>query len=144
MRHCATRRWLSSVRFQWIAFRWRMTDGLSSSIYTQIDAKTAQAFADKRQAKDNSFLDNGGRVDIPFITPEEALEQTNRIFAPYKWKFAAPLSWFAVWRSMSFLPATYLHSRHANSRLFFRSVNERVARTFSTPDMRVHLAGDAA
>ncbi|KAI9886115.1 MAG: Mitochondrial fission protein [Watsoniomyces obsoletus] len=90
-------------------------------IYTQIDAKTAQAFADKRQAKDNSFLDNGGRVDIPFITPEEALEQTNRIFAPYTWKFAAPLSWFAVWR-----------------------INERVARTFSTPDMRVHLAGDAA
>jgi phenol 2-monooxygenase len=33
------------------------------------------------------------------ITPEEVLEQANKIFSPYKLKFAAPLSWFAVWKS---------------------------------------------
>jgi phenol 2-monooxygenase len=55
------------------------------------------------------------------ITPDEVLAQANRIFAPYKLSFAAPLSWFAVWK-----------------------ISERVARMFSSPDSRVHLVGDAA
>jgi phenol 2-monooxygenase len=38
-------------------------------------------------------------VDAHTVTPEEVLEQANKIFAPYKLKFAAPLSWFAVWKS---------------------------------------------
>ncbi|KAL8823835.1 MAG: hypothetical protein Q9191_005513 [Dirinaria sp. TL-2023a] len=63
----------------------------------------------------------GGRVDIHSITAEEVLEQTNRVFAPYTVKFASSLSWFAVWK-----------------------ISERVARSFSSPDFRVHLGGDAA
>ena len=39
-------------------------------------------------------------MDINSITAEEVLEQANKIFAPYTLKFAAPLSWFAVWKSM--------------------------------------------
>ncbi|KAL9637920.1 MAG: hypothetical protein Q9164_001893 [Protoblastenia rupestris] len=52
-----------------------------------------------RHATDDDFHESGGKVDINSITPEEVLEQANRIFAPYKLKFAAPLSWFAIWRS---------------------------------------------
>ncbi|MCJ1432695.1 hypothetical protein MMC27_002052 [Xylographa pallens] len=90
-------------------------------IYTQIDTQRAGDLAKSRQAKDPSHAESGGRVDIHSITAEEVLEQTNRIFAPYTWRFAAPLSWFAVWR-----------------------ISERVARSFSSPDLRVHLGGDAA
>ena len=42
-------------------------------------------------------------MDVNSITAEEVLEQANKIFAPYTLKFAAPLSWFAVWKS-EFLP----------------------------------------
>ncbi|KAJ0421294.1 FAD binding domain-containing protein [Aspergillus carlsbadensis] len=66
-------------------------------------------------------LDSGGRVDVHSITADEVLEQANRIFAPYTLKFASPLSWFAIWK-----------------------ISERVARSFSSDDLRVHLAGDAA
>jgi phenol 2-monooxygenase len=38
-------------------------------------------------------------VDAHSITADEVLEQANKIFAPYKLKFGAPLSWFAVWKS---------------------------------------------
>ena len=44
-------------------------------------------------------MEAGGNVDVHTITPEEVLEQANKIFAPYTLKFAAPLSWFAVWKS---------------------------------------------
>ena len=91
------------------------------SIYTQIDTRRAGDLAKSRQAKDPSHAESGGRVDIHSITAEEVLEQTNRIFAPYTWGFAAPLSWFAIWR-----------------------ISERVARSFSSTDLRVHLGGDAA
>jgi len=53
----------------------------------------------RKKAKDASFAESGGKVDTSSITAEEVLEQANRIFAPYKLKFAAPLSWFAVWKS---------------------------------------------
>ncbi|KAK4695814.1 hypothetical protein P7C71_g2001, partial [Lecanoromycetidae sp. Uapishka_2] len=67
------------------------------------------------------FQESGGHVDAHSVTAEEVLQQANKIFSPYKLKFAAPLSWFTVWK-----------------------ISERVARSFSSPDCRVHLAGDAA
>ncbi|KAG7118481.1 Aromatic hydroxylase fmpF like protein [Verticillium longisporum] len=90
-------------------------------LYTQLDISLAGPIAASRQARDPNFIESGGRVEVHSITPEEVLEQANRIFNPYKLKFAAPLSWFAVWK-----------------------ISERVARSFSSPDMRVHLVGDAA
>ncbi|KAK0615276.1 FAD binding domain-containing protein [Bombardia bombarda] len=90
-------------------------------LYTQLDTSHTGPIATSRQAKDASFAESGGRVEIDTITPEEVLEQANKIFAPYKLKFAAPLSWFAIWK-----------------------ISERVARYYSSPDMRVHLVGDAA
>ena len=38
-------------------------------------------------------------MEVHSITPEEVLEQANKIFAPYTLEFASPLSWFAVWKS---------------------------------------------
>ncbi|GIJ86499.1 hypothetical protein Asppvi_005388 [Aspergillus pseudoviridinutans] len=110
-------------------------DGISTDIYWGImdcifetDYPHAWIFgsvtgplAASRQARDPSFAESGGQVDIHSVTPEEVLEQANRIFAPYKLSFAAPLSWFAVWK-----------------------ISERVARSFSSDDQRVHLVGDAA
>lgn len=83
-------------------------------IYTRLDAERVKELAeDRREA--------GGRVDVHSITPDELLEQTNKVFAPYTVRFAAPLAWFAIWK-----------------------VSERAARTFSSPDLRVHIGGDAA
>ena len=65
-------------------------------IYTKLSAERVQELAEDRR-------EVGGRVDVHSITAEEVLEQTNKVFAPYKVKFAAPLSWFAVWKSRSFL-----------------------------------------
>lgn len=90
-------------------------------LYTQLDTSATGPLAASRQAADPSFAEAGGHVDVHSITPDEVLEQANRIFAPYKLKFGSPLSWFAIWK-----------------------ISERVARSFSSPDMRVHLAGDAA
>lgn len=55
--------------------------------------------AQSRQERDATFAEAGGQVDIHSITPDEVLEQANRIFSPYKLKFGAPLSWFAIWKS---------------------------------------------
>ncbi|ROT35240.1 FAD/NAD(P)-binding domain-containing protein [Sodiomyces alkalinus F11] len=90
-------------------------------LYTQLDVSQTGHIATSRQASDPTFAESGGNVDVHSITPEEVLEQANRIFAPYKLKFGAPLSWFAIWK-----------------------ISERVARSYSSPDMRVHLVGDAA
>ncbi|KAJ6051940.1 hypothetical protein N7460_002474 [Penicillium canescens] len=90
-------------------------------LYTQLDISQTGSLAASRQASDPSFAESGGQVDVHSITPEEVLEQANRIFSPYKLSFAAPLSWFAVWK-----------------------ISERVARSFSSSDQRVHLVGDAA
>ncbi|MCJ1479557.1 hypothetical protein MMC13_008243 [Lambiella insularis] len=83
-------------------------------LYTQLSAGRVQELAEEHR-------ESIGRVDAHSITAEEVLEQTNKIFAPYKMSFASPLSWFAVWK-----------------------ISERVARSFSSPDLRVHLGGDAA
>ncbi|KAJ5476099.1 hypothetical protein N7475_001828 [Penicillium sp. IBT 31633x] len=90
-------------------------------LYTQLNISQTGPLAASRQARDPTFAESGGQVDIHSVTPEEVLEQANRIFAPYKLSFGAPLSWFAVWK-----------------------ISERVARSFSSPDQRVHLVGDAA
>ncbi|VBB79335.1 Putative hydroxylase [Podospora comata] len=90
-------------------------------LYTQLDVSQTGPIAAARQQSDASFAEAGGRVEIETVTPEEVLEQANRIFAPYKLKFAAPLSWFAIWK-----------------------ISERVARSYSSHDNRVHLVGDAA
>ncbi|KAF2129697.1 FAD binding domain-containing protein [Dothidotthia symphoricarpi CBS 119687] len=90
-------------------------------LYTQLDVSKTGPLASSRQAQDASFAESGGNVDVHSITPQEVLEQANKIFAPYTLKFAAPLSWFAVWK-----------------------ISERVAESFCSPDNRVHLVGDAA
>ncbi|KAF2199799.1 FAD binding domain-containing protein [Delitschia confertaspora ATCC 74209] len=90
-------------------------------LYTQLDVSSTGPIAQSRLARDVNFQESGGRVDVHSITPEEVLEQANKIFAPYTLKFASTLSWFAVWK-----------------------ISERVARSFSSNDLRVHLAGDAA
>ncbi|XXH03673.1 hypothetical protein Hte_010078 [Hypoxylon texense] len=90
-------------------------------LYTQLDLSMTGALAASRQQKDPSFAEAGGKINVHSITPEEVLEQANRIFAPYTLKFGAPLSWFAIWK-----------------------ISERVARSYSSPDNRVHLVGDAA
>lgn len=94
-----------------------------------------------RQANDPSFQEAGGNVDVHSVTPEEVLAQANRIFSPYKVTFGAPLSWFAIWKGMQYslpcigdLPDWFVPFL----------VSERVARKFSSEDLRVHLAGDAA
>ncbi|KAI1111371.1 FAD binding domain-containing protein [Nemania sp. NC0429] len=90
-------------------------------LYTQLDLSMTGPLAASRQARDPMFNEAGGKIDVHSITPEEVLEQANRIFSPYKLKFGAPLSWFAIWK-----------------------ISERVARSYSSPDNRVHLVGDAA
>jgi phenol 2-monooxygenase (NADPH) len=64
-----------------------------------LDISTAGEIAKTRQVKEESLAESGGRVDIGSITADEVLAQANRIFSPYKLKFAAPLSWFAIWKS---------------------------------------------
>nr|POF15329.1 aromatic hydroxylase fmpf [Quercus suber] len=71
-------------------------------LYTQLDVTKHGDLAKSRATGDAdaaSQQESGGAVAIESITPEEVLEQANRIFAPYKLKFAAPLSWFAIWKS---------------------------------------------
>jgi hypothetical protein len=88
----------------------RALTGLAGRLYTQLDISQTGSLAASRQASDPSFAESGGQVDVHSITPEEVLEQANRIFAPYKLSFAAPLSWFAVWKSTSLLSA-YLETQ---------------------------------
>ena len=90
-------------------------------LYTQLDTSATGPIAESRQAKDSEFRESGGHVEASTVTAEEVLAQANRIFAPYTLKFASPLSWFTVWK-----------------------ISERVARSFSSKDLRIHLAGDAA
>ena len=68
-------------------------------LYTQLDTSKTGDLAKSRQVDSESLKESGGRVDINSITAEEVLEQANKIFSPYTLKFAAPLSWFAVWKS---------------------------------------------
>ncbi|KAL6711558.1 hypothetical protein ACN47E_004492 [Coniothyrium glycines] len=89
-------------------------------LYTQLDISHTGPISESRQAKESAYAEAGGRVDVHSITPDEVLQQANKIFSPYKLKFAAPLSWFAIWK-----------------------ISERVARSFSSEDQRIHLVGDA-
>ncbi|KAL4866186.1 hypothetical protein BDV12DRAFT_187598 [Aspergillus spectabilis] len=89
--------------------------------YVQINGEKARQLQEKRQARREASAVGETRIDDHSITPEEVLEQLNKIIAPHTVQFASPMSWFSVWR-----------------------VSERVARHFSTPDLRVHLGGDAA
>ncbi|KAL7267927.1 hypothetical protein RUND412_009468 [Rhizina undulata] len=90
-------------------------------IYTQLDTSFTGPLGQARQNNDATFAEIGGGINVHSITPDEVLEQTNRIFAPYKLKFASPVSWFSIWK-----------------------ISERVAREFSAHHNRVHLVGDAA
>ncbi|CAJ2505235.1 Uu.00g126290.m01.CDS01 [Anthostomella pinea] len=91
--------------------------------YVQVTGERAAKMA---EARDRIRRANGStvgetQVHEHNITPEEALEHLNKIMTPWKVEFASAMSWFAVWR-----------------------VNERVARSFSTADQRVHIGGDAS
>lgn len=68
-------------------------------LYTKLNVSATGPISASRQARDPTFAESGGEVDAHSITPEEVLEQANRIFAPYTLKFASTLSWFSVWRS---------------------------------------------
>ena len=68
-------------------------------LYTQLDISHTGPISASRQAKDPTFMETGGNVDVHSITPEEVLEQANKIFAPFELKFASSLSWFAIWKS---------------------------------------------
>ncbi|KAK3369737.1 FAD binding domain-containing protein [Lasiosphaeria ovina] len=91
--------------------------------YVQITGETAAKIAAARKNLKNGNRSTVGETQVHnhTITPEEALQHLNKIIAPWTVEFASAMSWFAVWR-----------------------VNERVARSYSTPDQRVHIGGDAA
>ncbi|KAL4902079.1 hypothetical protein BDW74DRAFT_181241 [Aspergillus multicolor] len=90
--------------------------------YIQVNGETARRLRQTRDARRNTASSVGTmRIDDHGITPDEALDQLRKIIAPWTVEFASPISWFSVWK-----------------------VNERVARHFSSPDLRVHLGGDAA
>lgn len=90
-------------------------------IYIQVNEETARRLRQTRDARKNASSVGETRIDDHGITPDEALEQLRNIIAPWTIEFASPISWFSVWK-----------------------VNERVARHFSSADLRVHLGGDAA
>ncbi|KAL9094759.1 MAG: hypothetical protein Q9165_003030 [Trypethelium subeluteriae] len=90
-------------------------------LYTQLNLSLIERVRRTKQENDPTFKEAGGKIDVHSITPEEVLIQANRIFAPFFVKFASPLTWYAIWK-----------------------VSERVAESFSSKDLRVHLAGDAA
>jgi phenol 2-monooxygenase len=90
-------------------------------LYTQLSRQLIERVQKEKHEKDPTFKEAGGRIDVHSITPDEVLEQANKIFSPFTVKFASPLTWYAIWK-----------------------VSERVAESFSSPDLRVHLAGDAA
>ncbi|KAL4914632.1 FAD binding domain-containing protein [Aspergillus aurantiobrunneus] len=89
--------------------------------YVQVNEETASRLRERRQSRRNTSSVGDTRIDDHGVTPDEALQQLRKILAPWTIEFASPISWFSVWK-----------------------VNERVARHFSSPDLRVHLGGDAA
>ena len=76
-------------------------------LYTQLDISNHGEIFKARHANDVDLQEAGGRVDTNSITPDEVLAQANRIFSPYKLKFGAPLSWFAIWKSKYMVYAVY-------------------------------------
>ncbi|KAL4991603.1 FAD binding domain-containing protein [Aspergillus falconensis] len=91
------------------------------SFYFQINGDKARNLQENRKARRNASAVGETRIDDRSITPAEVLEQLNKIIAPYSVEFASPMSGSSMWR-----------------------VSERVAWHYSTPDLRVHLGGNAA
>ncbi|KAL5047455.1 hypothetical protein BDW71DRAFT_196872 [Aspergillus fruticulosus] len=89
--------------------------------YFQINGDKARNLQENRKARRNASAVGETRIDDRSITPAEVLEQLNKIIAPYSVEFASPMSGSSMWR-----------------------VSERVAWHYSTPDLRVHLGGNAA
>lgn len=69
--------------------------------YTQINGEKARKLQANRQARRNASTVGETRIDDHGITPDEVLEQLNKIIAPHKVEFASPMSWFSVWRGMN-------------------------------------------
>lgn len=90
IRYATTLHWLT---------RFLVAETGTFRLYTQLDVSHTGPLSASRQARDPTFAESGGKVEIHSITPEEVLEQANKIFAPYSLKFASPLSWFAIWKS---------------------------------------------
>jgi len=85
------------------AYFQKVMELISIRLYTQIDSERAKEIA--RSHGHTSSIQANGRINDHSLTAEEVLEQTNKIFAPFILRFAAPISWFAVWRSQFlFLP----------------------------------------
>lgn len=76
---------------------------LYDSIYTQISGEKAK-FLQSQRARANASAVGETRIYNHGITPDEVLEMTNKIFAPYTVEFASPLSWFAMWKGERSLP----------------------------------------
>ncbi|KAL9060463.1 MAG: hypothetical protein Q9162_000636 [Coniocarpon cinnabarinum] len=93
----------------------------SIRLCTQLDISETGLMAQNRRESNPASLESDGRVKLSSITPDEVLEQAQRVFAPYYVRFAAPISWFAIWK-----------------------VSERLADSFSSRDLHCHLVGDAA
>ncbi len=90
---CSQRKWIHEVRIPFDSSLRGLDNfiDLGYRIYTRLSPERVKELAeDRREA--------GGRVDVHSITPEELLVQTNKVFAPYTVRFAAPLSWFAIWK----------------------------------------------
>ncbi|KAK3368312.1 FAD binding domain-containing protein [Podospora didyma] len=83
-------------------------------------AKLAQSRKRKRDAENQSAVGDMQITDHG-ITPSEALEQLNKIMAPWAVEYATTLSWFAVWK-----------------------INERVAHSLSSSNQRIHIGAHSA
>ena len=55
----------------------------------------------KRKRGENQSTVGDTQITDHGITPDEALEQLNKIISPWKVEYASTLSWFAVWKSAS-------------------------------------------
>ncbi len=74
--------------------------------YVQITGdKAARIAAARRRNREKNSSVGDTEIYDHGITPEEAIEQLNRIMAPWKVEFAGPMSWFAVWRGACCCPA---------------------------------------
>ena len=110
---------------------------LGDRLYTKLDAEKVRDLV-----KDDRG--SGGTVDVDSTTAEEVLEQANKVFRPYRVSFASPLSWFAVWNDWSLCSIHLSLSAKVQNHKLTPPVSERVARSYSSPDLRIHLGGDAA
>lgn len=67
--------------------------------YVQVTGeKAAQVAAARKRGREEESTVGETQVYDHGITPEEAMEQLNKIMSPWNVEFAGPMSWFAVWR----------------------------------------------